>query len=89
MLWFKQHLSQRAGNTTAIIITDGHPNGCGPSESPHVEYIGADMMGSGMKFGTVFIGNGQYLNLPTEASVNISSAYDLRNIQPVLELLDE
>ena len=89
MLWFKEHLSQRASSTTAIIITDGHPNGCGPSESPHVEFIGADMIGAGLKFGTVFIGNGKYLNLPTEVSVNVASTADLRNIQPILTLLDE
>jgi len=88
MLWFKEHLSQRASDTTAIVITDGQPNGCGPSESHHVEHIGAEMLSSGMQFGTVFIGNGKYLSLPTEVSVNIGSVSDLRNIQPLLELLD-
>ena len=88
MLWFKEHLSQRASDTTAIVITDGAPNGCGPRESHHVEHIGAEMLSSGMQFGTVFIGNGKYLSLPTEVSVNISSVSDLRNIQPLLELLD-
>ena len=88
MLWFKDHLSQRASDTTAIVITDGHPNGCGPRESHHVEHIGAEMLSSGMQFGTVFIGNGKYLNLPTEVSVNIRTVADLHNIQPLLELLD-
>ena len=89
MLWFKEHLSQRPSNTTAIIITDGNPNGCGPVGSHHVETIGLDMMATGMKFGTVFIGNGKYLNLPAEVSINISTRDDLRNMQPLLQLLDE
>jgi hypothetical protein len=88
MLWFKEHLSQRPSSTTAIIITDGQPNGCGPQDQPHVEVIGAEMMAMGMQFGTVFIGSHQYLNLPTEVSVNISGVSDLRNIQPLLQLLD-
>ena len=88
MLWFKEHLSQRPSNTTAIIITDGSPNGCGPVEQPHVEVIGAEMMAMGMQFGTVFIGPHKYLNLPAEVSVNITQLDDLRNIQPLLELLD-
>ena len=90
MLWFKDHLSQRAAETTAVIITDGNPNGCGPrGATNHVEVIGANMIASGMKFGTVFIGNGQYLSLPTEVSMNVSQLSDLRNIQPLLQLLDE
>jgi hypothetical protein len=47
------------------------------------------MIASGMKFGTVFIGNGKYLSLPTEVSMNVSQLSDLRNIQPLLQLLDE
>ena len=89
MLWFKEHLSQRPDSTTAIIITDGAPNGCGGIDSHHVELIGAEMMSMGMKFGTVFIGNGKYLNLPSEVSVNISNVEELRDIQPLLTLLDE
>ena len=88
MLWFKEHLSQRPSNTTAIIITDGSPNGCGPTDQPHVEVIGAEMMAMGMQFGTVFIGPHKYLNLPAEVSVNITQLNDLQNIQPLLELLD-
>ena len=88
MLWFKEHLSQRPSNTTAIIITDGAPNGCGPQDNPHVEVIGKEMMAMGMQFGTVFIGPHKYLNLPAEVSINITQLNDLRNIQPLLELLD-
>jgi hypothetical protein len=90
MLWFKEHLSQRPDSTTAIIITDGAPNGCGDMGSGHhVELIGEEMMSMGMKFGTVFLGGGRYLNLPTEVSVNISNVEQLRDIQPLLTLLDE
>ena len=94
MLWFKEHLSQRPDSTTAIIITDGAPNGCGDvyngmGAGHHVEIIGEEMMSMGMKFGTVFLGGGRYLNLPTEVSVNISNVEQLRDIQPLLTLLDE
>ena len=88
MLWFKEHLSQRPGSTTAIIITDGSPNGCG-GQKHHVEVIGEEMMALGMTFGTVFIGGGRYLNLPAEVSVNINDVEQLRDIQPLLKLLDE
>ena len=89
MLWFKEHLSQRADNTTAIIITDGAPNGCGPVDHHHVESIAEEMISMGMKFGTVFIGHGQYLTLPTEVSVSIDRPSKMRDIQPLLTYLDE
>jgi hypothetical protein len=89
MLWFKEHLSSRPSDTTAIIVTDGGPDPCGNGKVSHVEAIGRQMLDSGVKFGTVFIGNGQYINMPTEVSVNISSVNDLVNIQPLLEVLDK
>jgi hypothetical protein len=89
MLWFKEHLSSRPSDTTAIIVTDGGPDPCGNGQVSHVEAIGRQMLDSGVKFGTVFIGNGQYINMPTEVSVNISSIHDLVNIQPLLEVLDK
>ena len=88
MLWFKEHLSSRPADTTAIIITDGSPDPCGNGRVSHVEAIGRQMLDSGVKFGTVFIGGGEYINMPTEVSVNISSIHDLVNIQPLLEVLD-
>ena len=89
MLWFKEHLSSRPADTTAVIVTDGGPDPCGNGRVSHVEAIGREMLDSGVKFGTVFIGNGQYINMPTEVSVNISSVNDLVNIQPLLEVLDK
>ena len=89
MLWFKEHLSSRPADTTAIIVTDGGPDPCGNGRVSHVEAIGRQMLDSGVKFGTVFIGNGQYINMPTEVSVNISSIHDLVNIQPLLAVLDK
>ena len=89
MLWFKEHLSSRPADTTAIIITDGGPDPCGNGKVSHVEAIGRQMLDSGVKFGTVFIGKGQYINMPTEVSVNISSIHELVNIQPLLAVLDK
>ena len=88
MLYFQDHLKSRPSDTTAIIITDGGPDPCEGLGMPHVDYIGQQMMAEGIKFGTVFIGGGQYLNLPAEVSVNVSSLQDIPNVQPLLESLD-
>ena len=89
MLWFKEHIMSRPADTTAIIITDGGPDPCGNGVVSHVEAIGTEMLSSGIKFGTVFIGDGQYINMPTEVSVNISEVGDLANIQTLLEAIDK
>ena len=78
----------RPSSTTAIIITDGQPDYCVQAGVHHVDHIGKDIISKGIKFGTVFIGSGQYLDLPTEVSVNIASLNDIANIQPMLEALD-
>ncbi len=89
MLWFKEHISQRPSNTTAIIITDGGPEPCGPDHKPHVDVIAMDMLNAGFKFGTVFIGGGRYLNIPSEVSINISSYDDISNIQTLLDAIED
>ena len=89
MLWFKEHIMSRPADTTAIIITDGGPDPCGNGQVSHVEAIGTEMLDSGVKFGTVFIGEGHYINMPTEVSVNISDLGSLSNIQTLLEALDK
>jgi hypothetical protein len=78
----------RPSGTTAIIITDGGPDACYGQNISHVDHIGHEMMAQGMKFGTVFIGNGRYLSLPAEVSVNVTTLADIANIQPLLEILD-
>ena len=88
LMYFREHLLARPSSTTAIIITDGAPDYCVEAGVHHVDHIGRDIMSKGIKFGTVFIGNGQYLDLPAEVSVNISSLEDIANIQPMLEALD-
>ena len=88
MMYFREHLLSRPSSTTAIIITDGAPDYCVEAGVHHVDHIGRDIMSKGIKFGTVFIGHGQYLDLPAEVSVNISSLNDIANIQPMLEALD-
>ena len=87
-MYFREHLLSRPSNTTAIIITDGEPDYCVSHGQHHVDQLGAEIMAQGIKFGTVFIGQGQYLNLPAEVSVNISRLDDIANIQPMLETLD-
>jgi len=88
MLYFKDHLKSRPSGTTAIIITDGGPDPCSGYGMDHVDYIGNEMLAEGIKFGTVFIGQGRYLNLPAEVSVNVATLADITNIQPLLEILD-
>ena len=88
MLYFQDHLQSRPSGTTAIIVTDGGPDSCTGYGMNHVDYIGRDMLAQGIKFGTVFIGQGRYLNLPAEVSVNVSTLADIANIQPLLEILD-
>jgi len=88
MLYFKDHLKSRPSGTTAIIITDGGPDPCTGHGMNHVDYIGNEMLSEGIKFGTVFIGQGRYLNLPAEVSVNIQTLADIANIQPLLAILD-
>ena len=88
MLYFKDHLKSRPSGTTAIIVTDGGPDPCSGYGMNHVDYIGKEMLAEGIKFGTVFIGQGRYLNLPAEVSVNVSTLADIANIQPLLEILD-
>ena len=88
MLYFKDHLKSRPSGTTAIIITDGGPDPCTGYGMNHVDYIGNEMLSEGIKFGTVFIGQGRYLNLPAEVSVNIQTLADIANIQPLLAILD-
>ena len=88
MMYFREHLMSRPSNTTAIIITDGAPDYCVSNGQHHVDHLGAGMLAQGIKFGTVFIGQGQYLNLPSEVSVNISRLDDIASIQPLLETLD-
>ena len=88
MMYFREHLLSRPSSTTAVIITDGQPDYCVEAGVHHVDHIGKDIISKGIKFGTVFIGSGQYLDLPTEVSVNIASLNDIANIQPMLEALD-
>lgn len=88
MMYFREHLLSRPSSTTAIIITDGEPDYCVETGVHHVDHIGKDIMSKGIKFGTVFIGSGQYLDLPSEVSVNIASITDIAKIQPMLEALD-
>ena len=89
MLYFQDHLKSRPSGTTAIIVTDGGPDPCTGHGMTHVDYIGNEMLAQGIKFGTVFIGQGRYLNLPAEVSVNVASLADIVNIQPLLEILDK
>jgi hypothetical protein len=88
MLYFKDHLKSRPSGTTAIIVTDGGPDACYGYGMNHVDYIGNEMLSAGIKFGTVFIGQGRYLNLPAEVSVNVQTLADITRVQPLLEILD-
>ena len=86
-LGLHEQITPKSG-TTAIIVTDGGPDPCSGYGMNHVDYIGNEMMAEGIKFGTVFIGQGRYLNLPAEVSVNVATLADIANIQPLLEILD-
>ncbi len=90
LMWLERYVSGQ--DTTAIIISDGQPvypaGGCS-RPSDHLKKVASRMANSGTKFASVLINTPNDSLYPAVISANVNTIYEIDNLQPILDSLED
>ena len=90
LAWLRSYLGVHESTATAIVITDGAPDGPFPVQcdaSAHTQKIAHEMYATGMRYASVLINRGPSYLYPSDVQVSVSNAADIANLQGVLDWL--
>ena len=92
LLWLEEYLGLSSSNASAIIISDGMPNGPSPvrcNTVSHTRQIAHRLKDVGISYASVLIRTSDSDLYPNEITAYVNEATDIRDLQEVLDWMNQ